>query len=52
MIEKKKWEYTAPTVELIEARVEKGFLTSGSETEDPTALNKYNFTGSQESKFS
>ena len=29
MIEKRKHEYDAPMVELIEARVEKGFQTSG-----------------------
>lgn len=29
MIEKRKKEYDAPMVELIEARVEKGFQTSG-----------------------
>ena len=31
MIKKRKEEYTAPTVELIEAHVEKGFQTSVTE---------------------
>ena len=35
MIEKRKEEYTAPMVERFEARVEKGFQTSGSIAPEP-----------------
>lgn len=48
MIEKKKQEYTAPTVERFEALVEKGFQNSG----DPTALTGYTPVEGQERKFS
>lgn len=46
MIEKKKQEYMAPMVELIEARVEKGFQGSGTE------LLGYTPVEGQERKFS
>ena len=35
MIKNNKKEYDAPMVELIEARVEKGFQTSGGATPEP-----------------
>ncbi|MBO4599617.1 MAG: hypothetical protein J5641_02645 [Bacteroidales bacterium] len=47
MKENYKKEYEAPMVELIEARVEKGFEVSG----DPTELTKYAVKSGQESKF-
>ena len=47
-MEENKKKYDTPKVELIEARVEKGFQGSG----DPTALRGYNLTEGQESKFS
>lgn len=44
-------EYVAPTIEQIDARVERGFQMSGSEPDDPTALTRYNLVEGQESKF-
>lgn len=51
MTKKMKQGYETPQVEMIDARVERGFQTSGIQTEDPTALTGYTIVEGQESKF-
>lgn len=47
----RKKEYGTPMVERIDAHVERGFQMSGSESDDPTALTRYNLVEGQENKF-
>lgn len=48
----RKMEYATPTVELIDARVERGFTASQFNVEgDPKQINDYNFGGDKTTLF-